>query len=47
MLNPQEMPEYGFGNHPDILTALEYERLINSAGEEIVRKLSQILREER
>lgn len=32
MFNPQEMPEYGFGNHPDILTALEYERLINSAG---------------
>ena len=26
------MPEYGYGKHPDILTALEFERLVNSAG---------------
>jgi heterodisulfide reductase subunit A len=32
MLNPQEMAEYGYGSHPDILTAMEFERLINSAG---------------
>jgi len=32
MLDPREMREYGFGSHPDILTALEFERLVNSAG---------------
>ncbi len=32
MFNPQEMKEYGYGSHPDILTSLEFERLINSAG---------------
>ncbi len=32
MLNPRQMHEYGYGTHPDILTALEFERLINSAG---------------
>ena len=32
MLDPHEMREYGFGSHPDILTALEFERLVNSAG---------------
>jgi len=32
MFDPREMPEYGYGTHPDILTALEFERLINSAG---------------
>jgi heterodisulfide reductase subunit A len=32
MFNPSEMKEYNYGNHPDILTAMEYERLINSAG---------------
>jgi heterodisulfide reductase subunit A len=32
MFDPREMPEYGYGSHPDILTALEFERLINSAG---------------
>jgi heterodisulfide reductase subunit A len=31
-LNPQEMREFGYGTHPDILTALEFERLVNSAG---------------
>ncbi len=32
MFDPREMPEYGYGTHADILTALEFERLINSAG---------------
>jgi heterodisulfide reductase subunit A len=31
-LNPQKMREFGYGTHPDILTALEFERLVNSAG---------------
>lgn len=40
MLDPRRMVEYGYGGHPDILTAMEFERLINSAGPtggEIVR----------
>jgi heterodisulfide reductase subunit A len=40
MFDPRRMPEYGYGKHPDILTALEFERLVNSAGPtggEIVR----------
>ncbi|MBM3145603.1 MAG: hydrogenase iron-sulfur subunit [Chloroflexi bacterium] len=32
MLDPRKMKEYGYGSHPDILTAMEFERLINSAG---------------
>jgi heterodisulfide reductase subunit A len=32
MFDPRLMPEYGYGKHPDILTALEFERLVNSAG---------------
>ena len=32
MLDPRALKEYGYGTHPDILTALEFERLINSAG---------------
>jgi heterodisulfide reductase subunit A len=32
MLDPRQMREYGYGDHPDILTAMEFERLINSAG---------------
>ncbi|MGD2157634.1 MAG: FAD-dependent oxidoreductase, partial [Anaerolineales bacterium] len=32
MLDPRKMKEYGYGTHPDILTAMEFERLINSAG---------------
>jgi heterodisulfide reductase subunit A len=32
MLDPRQMREYGYGSHPDILTAMEFERLINSAG---------------
>lgn len=30
--DPRRLKEYGYGGHPDILTALEFERLINSAG---------------
>src|SRR3990172_8963793 len=39
-LDPRRLKEYGYGSHPDILTALEFERLLNSAGPtggEIVR----------
>ena len=32
MFDPRQMREIGYGSHPDILTALEFERLINSAG---------------
>jgi heterodisulfide reductase subunit A len=32
MLDPRELKEYGYGTHPDILTSLEFERLVNSAG---------------
>ena len=32
MLDPRAMSEYGYGRHPDILSAMEFERLINSAG---------------
>ncbi len=32
MLDPRRMAEFGYGKHPDILTALEFERLVNSAG---------------
>jgi len=32
MFNPVVMKEYGYGDHPDILTAMEFERLVNSAG---------------
>lgn len=38
--DPRRMRTYGYGTHPDILTALEFERLVNSAGPtggEIVR----------
>jgi heterodisulfide reductase subunit A len=30
--DPRRLQEYGYGDHPDVLTALEFERLINSAG---------------
>jgi len=30
--DPREMQTWGYGEHPDILTALEFERLVNSAG---------------
>jgi heterodisulfide reductase subunit A len=32
MLDPRRMSEFGYGGHPDVLTAMEFERLINSAG---------------
>ncbi|MDH5508704.1 MAG: FAD-dependent oxidoreductase, partial [Anaerolineae bacterium] len=31
-IDPHLIQEYGYGSHPDILTALEFERLVNSAG---------------
>ncbi|MEA3307911.1 MAG: FAD-dependent oxidoreductase, partial [Chloroflexota bacterium] len=40
MFDPRQMQEYGYGTHPDIMTSLEFERLLNSAGPtggEIVR----------
>ena len=43
MFDPRQMSEFGYGAHPDILTALEFERLINSAGPtggEIIRPSS-------
>ena len=30
--DPRKMVEFGYGTHPDVLTALEFERLVNSAG---------------
>jgi heterodisulfide reductase subunit A2 len=32
MLDPHQLKEFGYGSHPDILTGLEFERLVNSAG---------------
>lgn len=32
LLNPEVVDEYGYGAHPDILTSLEYERLLDAAG---------------
>ncbi len=32
MFDPRQLQEFGYGTHPDILTALEFERLVNSAG---------------
>lgn len=32
MLDPRELQEYGYGTHSDVLTAFEFERLVNSAG---------------
>jgi len=32
LLNPQVVEEYGYGDHPDVLTSLEYERLLDAAG---------------
>lgn len=31
-IDPSLVKEFGYGSHPDILTALEFERLVNSAG---------------
>ena len=30
--DPREMETFGYGQHPDVLTAMEFERLVNSAG---------------
>lgn len=32
VLNPEVIDEYGYGEHPDILTSMEYERLLDAAG---------------
>jgi heterodisulfide reductase subunit A len=32
LLNPQVVDEYGYGEHPDVLTSMEYERLLDAAG---------------
>lgn len=32
MLDPSMISEYGYKKHPDILTSMEYERLVNAAG---------------
>lgn len=32
LLNPEILPEYGYGDDPDILTAMEFERLVNANG---------------
>ncbi len=32
MFDASRIPEYGYGTHPDILTAMEFERLLNAAG---------------
>jgi heterodisulfide reductase subunit A len=31
-MDPSSLPQYGYGTHPDILTAMEFERLLTSAG---------------
>jgi len=31
-MDPSPMSQYGYGTHPDILTAMEFERLLTSAG---------------
>jgi heterodisulfide reductase subunit A len=32
LLNPEVVDEYGYGEHPDVLTSMEYERLLDAAG---------------
>jgi heterodisulfide reductase subunit A2 len=32
LMDPTPLSEFGYGTHPDILTSLEFERLLNSAG---------------
>ncbi|MFQ5908011.1 MAG: hydrogenase iron-sulfur subunit [Thermoplasmata archaeon] len=32
LFDPRNLPEYGYGEHPDILTSMEFERLLNAAG---------------
>ncbi|MCK4482500.1 CoB--CoM heterodisulfide reductase iron-sulfur subunit A family protein, partial [Candidatus Bathyarchaeota archaeon] len=32
LLNPSVLPQYGYGRFPDVLTSIQYERLMNAAG---------------
>ncbi|MFQ5580356.1 MAG: hydrogenase iron-sulfur subunit [Nitrospiria bacterium] len=32
LLDPQLLPEFGYGSHPDVLTSMEFERLMNATG---------------
>ncbi len=32
LFDPRNIPEYGYGEHPDILNSMEFERLLNAAG---------------
>lgn len=32
MIDPSKIPEYGYGKYPDVLTGLEFERLLNASG---------------
>ncbi len=32
LMDPRRLPQYGYGVYPDVLTSLEFERLLNSSG---------------
>jgi len=32
LLDPSEIPQFGYGRFPDVLTSIQYERLMNAAG---------------
>ncbi len=32
LLDPRKLPQYGYGVYPDVLTSLEFERLLNASG---------------
>ncbi len=32
LMDPSKIPEYGYGKYPDVLTGLEFERLLNASG---------------
>ncbi len=32
LFDPRNLPEYGYGEHPDVLTSMEFERLLNASG---------------
>ena len=32
LLDPRKIPEYGYGRYPDVLTSMEFERLLNASG---------------
>ncbi|MHA1934188.1 MAG: FAD-dependent oxidoreductase [Candidatus Thorarchaeota archaeon] len=32
LLDPSEVPEYGFGRYPNVVSALEYERMVSASG---------------